>query len=220
MTKVFKVFVATSSFLEISNNEKRNGKKKKFSFIKNPLKKKLNKVQLLKFAKNCEYIIAGTENYDKDTINKLTRLKCIFRLGSGTDNVDIDHLKKKKIKFFKSITTPEIAVAELVLGYISINANAKKNHKILNKQKLNLCKKNCLIINTSRPDSIDYKHLYSLIKNKKIFGAAIDVYEKEPYFGELINLGYNVILTPHIGGYSKEIRSKMEKEAIRKICTT
>ena len=230
----------------------------------------------------------------------MTRLKCIFRLGSGTDNVDIDHLKKKKIKFFKSITTPEIAVAELVLGYIlsiyrniiehdsdlknkiwkkkmgimlngktigiigygkvgkylhkilknfgvkflindkinkghkntnliqlvkksdiiSINANAKKNHKILNKQKLNLCKKNCLIINTSRPDSIDYKHLYSLIKNKKIFGAAIDVYEKEPYFGELINLGYNVILTPHIGGYSKEIRSKMEKEAIRKICTT
>ena len=55
-----------------------------------------------------------------------------------------------------------------------------------------------------------------MIKNKKIFGAAIDVYEKEPYFGgELINLGYNVILTPHIGGYSKEIRSKMEKEAIR-----
>ena len=39
MTKVFKVFVATSSFLEISNNEKRNVKKKKFSFIKNPLKK-------------------------------------------------------------------------------------------------------------------------------------------------------------------------------------
>ena len=92
--------------------------------IKNPLKKKLNKVQLLKFAKNCEYIIAGTENYDKDTINKLTRLKCIFRLGSGTDNVDIDHLKKKKIKFFKSITTPEIAVAELVLGDILSRASA------------------------------------------------------------------------------------------------
>ena len=40
MTKVFKVFVATSSFLEISNNEKRNGKKKKFSFIKKSFKKK------------------------------------------------------------------------------------------------------------------------------------------------------------------------------------
>ena len=36
---------------------------------------------------------------------------------------------------------------------------------------------------------------------------------KEPYSGKFINLD-NTVLTPHIGSYSKEIRSRMEKEAI------
>jgi D-3-phosphoglycerate dehydrogenase len=39
---------------------------------------------------------------------------------------------------------------------------------------------------------------------------------KEPYLGKLTNLD-NVLLTPHIGSYSKEIRSKMEKEALSDI---
>ena len=36
----------------------------------------------------------------------------------------------------------------------------------------------------------------------------MDVFEKEPYFGKFTKLD-NVILTPHIGSYSSEIRSEM-----------
>ena len=79
-----------------------------------------------------------------------------------------------------------------------------------------MCKKNCIIINTSRPEVIDYNYLYSMLKTKKILGAGLDVFKKEPYLGKLTNLD-NVILTPHIGSYSKEIRSKMEKEALKNI---
>ena len=291
-----KVFIATSSFSELTTSVKAIAKKKNFLFKKNPLKKKLTSDQLVKYAKDCNYIIAGTEIYNQKTLDKLTKLKYIFRLGSGIDNIDIDYLKKKKIKFKKSIVTPEIAVAELIVGYIfsiyrhivdhnndlknkiwkkrmgsilngktvgiigygkvgkylykllkdfgvkilvndkkkinientninklikksdiiSLNTNLYSKEKLLDKKKLKLCKKNCIIINTSRPEVIDYDYLYLMLKTKKILGAGLDVFMKEPYLGKLTNLD-NVILTPHIGSYSKEIRSKMEKEALKNI---
>ena len=291
-----KIFIATSSFSELTTSVKAIAKKKNFLFKKNPLKKKLTSDQLVKYAKDCNYIIAGTEIYNQKTLDKLTKLKYIFRLGSGIDNLDIDYLKKKKIKFKKSIVTPEIAVAELIVGYIfsiyrhivehnndlknkiwkkrmgsilngktlgiigygkvgkylhkllkdfgvkilvndkkkinientninklikksdiiSLNTNLYSKEKLLDKKKLKLCKKNCIIINTSRPEVIDYDYLYLMLKTKKILGAGLDVFMKEPYLGKLTNLD-NVILTPHIGSYSKEIRSKMEKEALKNI---
>ena len=44
----------------------------------------------------------------------------------------------------------------------------------------------------------------------------MDVFDKEPYYGKFTKLN-NVILTPHIGSYSKEIRSAMEQEALKSI---
>ena len=99
---------------------------------------------------------------------------------------------------------------------ISMNINLRSSKKILDKSKLDLLKKNCILINTSRPEVIDYDYLYKILLKKNIFGAGLDVFNKEPYFGKLINLK-NVVLTPHIGGYSKEIRSKMEIEALSSI---
>ena len=75
-------------------------KKKKILFKKNPLNKKLSSDQLLKYAIDCEYIIAGTEIYNKKTLDNLKNLKYIFRLGSGLDNLDINYIKKKKNKIF------------------------------------------------------------------------------------------------------------------------
>jgi D-3-phosphoglycerate dehydrogenase len=290
---MLKIFIATSSFSELSPSLINKFKKKKIIFKKNPLNKKLTPEQLVKYAKDCEYIVAGTEVYNEETLDKLTKLKFIYRLGSGVDNLDLVHIKKNKIKFTKSKTTPEIAVAELIIGYIlsiyrnindhnnnlkkkfwkkkmgytlnkktigiigygkvgkylykilknfgvkilvndkkkinvkntnlksliqnsdiiSINTNLTSKKKILNKKNLRLCKKNCVIINTSRPEVIDYDYLYLMLKKKKILGAGIDVFNQEPYFGKLTSLD-NVILTPHIGSYSKEVRSQMEKEAL------
>lgn len=293
MSSISKAFIATSTFQKLDPKLTNVYKKKGIIFIKNPLGKKLNSNQLIKYAKNCKYIIAGTEKYNKDTIDKLLNLKHIFRMGSGIDNIDINYLKKKKIKFKKSQITPEIAVAELILGHvlsiyrnlfkhnldlknniwkknmgsiiygktigiigygkvgkylhkllknfgvkvlinerkkinkkitplknliknsdiISINTSLVSKKKILDKKNLKLCKKNCVIINTSRPEVLDYDYLYFILKKNKILGAGLDVYNKEPYFGKLSKLN-NVFLSPHIGSYSKEIRSKMENEAL------
>ena len=95
-----KIFIATSSFSELSSSIINKFKKKKIIFKKNPLGKKLTPEQLLKYAKDCEYIVAGTEIYNEEILDKLTRLKFIYRLGSGVDNLDLTH-KKKKNKIYK-----------------------------------------------------------------------------------------------------------------------
>ena len=119
---------------------------------------------------------------------------------------------KKKINIKNSSLTSLLKNSDIV----SLNVNLNEKKKILDKKKINLCKKNCIIINTSRPEVIDYNFLYKKLKKKEIFGACLDVFDKEPYYGNLIKLN-NVVLTPHIGSYSKEIRSQMEEEALESI---
>ena len=290
------LFVASSSFSTKDNQIIKLLNKKKISYKTNPTKQRLTEKEIIKYSKNFTHIIAGTENYNDKVFTSLPNLKYIFRLGSGVDNIDFFSIKKRKIKFDKSSITPEVAVAELIIGYsISIlrnlneqnnnmknkiwkkqmgnlfkgkkfgiigygkvgkylsklakalgadliindkrkihNSNQKtlnyllsnsdivslntnyNNRVLLNKKKLNKLKKNCIFINTSRAENIDNDHLYIMLKQKKIKAAAIDVFTNEPYYGKYTKLK-NVILTPHIGAYAKEIRLSMEREAINKI---
>ena len=75
-----------------------------------------------------------------------------------------------------------------------------------------MMKPDAIIINTSRGEIIEEDALYNLLKQKKILGAGLDVFREEPYKGPLTKLD-NVVLTPHIGSYAKEIRIQMEIEA-------
>ena len=73
-------------------------------------------------------------------------------------------------------------------------------------------KHDSILINTSRGEIVDEVALYNALKNQDIAGAGIDVFSNEPYSGPLTKLD-NIILTPHIGAYAREIRMKMEIEA-------
>ena len=120
-----------------------------------------------------------------------------------------DQKKMKNNTLLKNLITK----SDIITLHTNYNNN---NFNLLNKKNLKFMKKNSLIINTSRPEVIDYDYLYELLKLKKIKGAALDVFNKEPYSGKF-QLLENTILTPHIGSYAKEIRLAMEKEAIKSI---
>lgn len=87
---------------------------------------------------------------------------------------------------------------------------------LIGKKEIKMMKKSAVLINCARGGIVDEIALYEALKNKEIFGAALDVCESEPYSGELINLD-NVLLTPHIGSYAIEARVKMEIEAVKNI---
>ena len=77
-------------------------------------------------------------------------------------------------------------------------------------------KEDAFLINTSRGEVIDERSLEETLRLGKLGGAALDVFEKEPYDGTLNGLE-NVFLTPHIGSYAREIRIKMEIDATKNL---
>jgi len=96
---------------------------------------------------------------------------------------------------------------------VSIHLNlTSETNTLMNKERIAALKPGCIFINTSRGEIINEDALYVALKEKHIFGAGLDVFREEPYSGPLLELN-NVILTPHIGSYAKEIRIKMEIEA-------
>ncbi|CAG0981766.1 MAG: hydroxyacid dehydrogenase [Bacteroidetes bacterium] len=87
-----------------------------------------------------------------------------------------------------------------------------ENKEILNEKFFSMLKRGCYIVNTSRGELVNENDLYNALVSGKISGAALDVYNKEPYTGKLTELE-NVLLTAHIGSYAKEARYEMEKQA-------
>jgi len=97
---------------------------------------------------------------------------------------------------------------------ISIHVSSKG--QIIGREEFKKIKKGAWIINVSRGGVIDESELYKALKKGHLSGAALDVFEQEPYSGPLKELD-NVILTPHIGSYAKEGRINMEIEAVKNV---
>lgn len=84
-----------------------------------------------------------------------------------------------------------------------VPATAETKH-MFNESTFSKMKPTAFIINSSRGEIVDENSLYEALITKKIAGAALDVFEKEPPTNrKLIELS-NVICTPHIGAQTKE----------------
>ncbi|MCC8174571.1 MAG: dihydrofolate reductase [Odoribacter sp.] len=102
--------------------------------------------------------------------------------------------------------------------FISIHTPlTESTHHLLNKEKLSLLKESAFVINTSRGAVIDEKELTNFLKEKKIAGAALDVFEYEPHITEELYKMDNVVLTPHLGTATYEGRLAMAEEALNNI---
>ena len=114
-----------------------------------------------------------------------------------------------------------------IANYVDINSLLKESdflsiHATLNKESFHFfnevnfrkMKKTAFLINTSRGQIIYERDLIKALKNKWISGAALDVYEKEPMsFSNPLLRMQNVIILPHIGSATYQVRSKMARVA-------
>ena len=98
---------------------------------------------------------------------------------------------------------------------ISIHVDGKKeNTNLIDKNEFEIMKKGTILINYSRGNVVNINELKKNILLGKIHGAAIDVFPKEPknnnqkFSSVLIGLP-NTILTPHIGGSTKEAQKNI-----------
>lgn len=93
-----------------------------------------------------------------------------------------------------------------------------ENYHMFGEKAFNLMKPTAYFINTSRGPAVDEKALYNAVKDNKIAGAGLDVFEEEPAGpnNPLTTLGGNMILTPHIGaaGTSYEVGARIAAEEV------
>ncbi len=84
--------------------------------------------------------------------------------------------------------------------------------------KLSKMKPTAFLINTSRGPVIDEAALVYALESKKLAGAALDVYENEPFIHSGLKRP-NVVLAPHIASASLETRTKMAVIAAENVVT-
>ncbi|MBI2154935.1 MAG: D-glycerate dehydrogenase [Candidatus Rokubacteria bacterium] len=94
--------------------------------------------------------------------------------------------------------------------FVSVNcAYTRETHHQIGEPELARMKRTAYLVNTARGPVVDEKALVKALQEKRIAGAALDVFEEEPHVGpELVGLG-NVVLTPHIGSAVTELREEM-----------
>ena len=90
----------------------------------------------------------------------------------------------------------------------------EENYHLIGEEEIASMKEGVIIINTSRPGLIDEDALVGGLESRKVGGAALDVFEHEPYTGPLTKFTENTILTPHIGSFAGTYRFDIEKEAM------
>ena len=94
--------------------------------------------------------------------------------------------------------------------FVSLHSplNADTRHQI-GARELGLMKKTAFIVNTARGPIIDEAALVRALKAKKIAGAGLDVFEHEPKVHPGLKRMKNVVLNPHLGSATVEVREQM-----------
>jgi glyoxylate reductase len=94
--------------------------------------------------------------------------------------------------------------------FVSLHSplNKKTRHQI-GARELGLMKKTAYLINTARGALVDEAALVRALTRKQIAGAGLDVFEHEPKIAGALRKMPNVVLTPHLGSATPEVREAM-----------
>ena len=108
-----------------------------------------------------------------------------------------------------------LKIADYISIHLPLNVETKN---FIGEQELLLMKETAIVVNTARGGIINEGALINSLKERKILGAGLDVFEKEPpdINNPLFNLD-NVILSPHNAALTIECRRRMAIESAQNI---
>jgi D-3-phosphoglycerate dehydrogenase len=130
------IFVALSSFATYDAGIIDTLAKTGFSYRLHTSGKRITREELLINAGDAVVIIAGVEKYDADLLAQLKSLRCIVRLGTGVDAIDLAAAKQLGITVLNTPDIPAIAVAELALTcFLALSRNIIKQSRLAAEKK-------------------------------------------------------------------------------------
>jgi glyoxylate reductase len=109
-----------------------------------------------------------------------------------------------------------LAESDFVSVHVPLN---QETHHMLSTAQFEQMKRSAILINTSRGPVVDEAALVQALTAKKIAGAALDVYEREPAVHPGLIQMPNVVLAPHIASATVRTRSEMSAMAARNMAT-
>lgn len=95
---------------------------------------------------------------------------------------------------------------------------SEDTRNIINRETIELMKRNAVIINTARGGIINEEDLVDALNQGRILGAGLDVVSQEPLLADsLLAKAPNVVLTPHMGGSTFDVNTAMVKRCLENI---
>jgi|APIni6443716594_1056825.scaffolds.fasta_scaffold181935_1 glyoxylate reductase len=136
----------------------------------------------------------------------------------GTNIIYVDSNRKQKLE-------KETKAIKVTLRYLLENSDIlsvhlplnSQTHHFLNQERLNLLKRNSILINTTRGEIIDEKALIQLLECNRIMAVGLDVFENEPHINSELLKFQNVLVLPHLGSATKEARDGMAELAVKNV---
>ena len=122
----------------------------------------------------------------------------------GYDVVPIDEEFSSEVGLMKADLATLLASSDYVSLHVPLLDSTKH---LINAEKMSTMKNTSRIINTSRGGVIDEDALYEFLKDGKLGGAALDVFEVEPATSNNLATLPNFISMPHMGAQTKEAQS-------------
>lgn len=103
-----------------------------------------------------------------------------------------------------------LAVSDFVSLHVPLSAETTH---LIDSRALSLMKSTAYLINTSRGPVVDEASLVESLKSRRIAGAGLDVYEREPAMADGLADCHNAVLLPHLGSATFQTRSNMSRIA-------
>jgi len=122
----------------------------------------------------------------------------------GYDVVPIDGEFSKEVGLMKADLDTLLQSSDYVSIHVPLMDSTRH---LINAERIGIMKDTARVINTSRGGVVDEDALYDALKDGRLGGAALDVFENEPATGHKLAELDNVILTPHMGAQTREAQS-------------
>ena len=119
------------------------------------------------------------------------------------EELGIEWVEKNKLYANSDIVTLHLPLTQIT-------------NRLITEREIGMMKPSAFIINTSRGGIVDESALATALTSGCLAGAAIDVFDHEPYSGVLTDIE-SCILTCHMGSMSEDCRAAMETEAVEDV---
>ena len=181
--------------VQISNTEMHNGKWHRF------------------FGRRLSEITIGIIGAGRIGVGVLQHLQCFNPQEILLNDIKPDYSLDKKFNI-KWLGKEEIyKQADIISIHTPLTVQTKN---MVTREQLLSMKKDAIIINTARGGIVNEYDLYDIMQADHLSGAAIDVFDFEPYDGQLQKI-QRCILTAHMGSMSVDCRKRMETEATEEV---